>query len=242
MVSSVLSWYKGFATICLYILSLQVADLSFQASQMRASRIFFYFFLSAGLLTFLVMHCATQRDLHPIVDRTELPDFKGETGSGELNLEVLFYINADGTVENVRMMNTSGDSRWDSMAVDSMKKWRVEAPPANSNGITVRKNIKVDLLPSEIINLGILVARSENGAEILHNRLRAGISFNRMVRQASESSSLIREGYYLEDVDTADFPVNISRILLDLDTGEFSRPVVWEGKFVIFRRYGNRVP
>ncbi len=208
---------------------------------MRASRNFLLL-LFAGLLLFSAMHCATQRDPYTLIERTELPVYPGEADSGDINLEVLFYINADGTVDNVRILNTSGDERWDSLAVDRMRQWRFEAPAEDSNGIIMKRNVKVELLPSEIINLGVLVARSENDAELLYNRLRAGISFNRLMRQNSEGSSLIREGYYLEEVDTADFPVVISKILLDLDTGEYSRPVEWEGEFVIFRRYGNRLP
>ncbi len=202
----------------------------------------FLLLLLTGFLLFSVMHCATQRKTYTLFERTELPVFPGETDSGELLLEVLFYINADGSVDDVQLQNTSGYESWDSLALDKMKQWRFKVPEEERSGIILRKNINVQLLPSEILNLGVLIAESENDAKILHNRLRAGINFDRLVRQASENSPLIRDGYYLEEVDTIDFPADLSKILLDLEAGDYSRPVLWEGDFVIFRRYENRLP
>lgn len=201
-----------------------------------------FFLLPIAFFLLFLTDCATQRESQQIEERTELPVFEGESEEGVLNLPVVFHINEDGSVENVQMLSTSGDSEWDSMAVDSMKQWEFTSPPADSNGRRVRKNVRVELRQSEILNLGVLTAGSEEDAEVLYNRLRAGIDFEQLVNQTSESSSIAESGSYLEDANTADFPSRIGKILLDLNAGEISRPVMLDGEYVIFKRYGDRLP
>ncbi len=198
--------------------------------------------LFIGILSLFAMECATLRDPTQIVERTELPIVNIEMEKDELILPVIFQIQEDGSVEKVNMLTTSGDSEWDRMAVDSLMKWRFEAPPPDDNRKLIRKNIRVQLLPQEVMNVGELIAGSEADANVLYSRLRAGISFEQLVSQVADESSIGRSGRYLEDVNTADYPAHISKILIDLNVGSFSRPVQRNGEYVIFKRYGAHLP
>lgn len=203
---------------------------------------FFSSILLIGVLSILVTQCATQGEQYKVDERTELPVFQADMEVDELILTVVFQVNAEGEVKDVRLESTSGDSEWDAMAVDSLKQWRFADPPTDNDLVAIRRDVRMEILTSEEMNLGKLFAHDEEEANVLYNRLRAGISFEQMIRQASEGSSPGKDGYFLEGVNTIDYPTRISKVLSELDVGDYSRPVSLEGDYVIFKRYGDRLP
>lgn len=202
----------------------------------------FSLILIIGIFSIFIANCATQRGQHRVVERTELPIFEADMEVEELILTVVFHINEEGEVKDVRLETSSGDREWDKMAVDSLKQWRFAEPPTNSDEMVVRRDVRMEILSSEVMNLGKLIAHDEAEANVLYNRLRAGIRFEQLIEQASEGSSLGKAGYILEGVDTIEYPARISKILLELDVGSYSRPVLVDGDYVIFKRYGDQLP
>lgn len=209
--------------------------------RMKISTHLIFYLIFCPAFFVLITGCATQRDSFEIIEKTDLPVYEGELREEPFTLRVLFHVMENGSVAEVRMLTNSGDSNWDSAVADSMKKWRFTAHESDSS-IWVPKNVKVHLLQSQILNLGELITKNERDARVLHSRLRAGVSFQHLVRQARENSSAGITGRYLNDVDTAQFPTYVSKILTGLKEGEYSRPVQYDGNYVIFKRYGENMP
>lgn len=193
------------------------------------------------IINLLITACATHRDLYEIIEKKELPVYEGELTDEPLSLRVLFHVLNDGSVSHVRILKTSGDSQWDSAAADSMLKWRFASNTSDSS-IWVSKNITVHLLPSKTLNLGELITSSEHDANVLYSRLRAGVSFLQLMNEFRDNTTTGITGRFPRDVDTAQYPVQVSKILVELETGQFTRPLQVHGKYIIFKRFGNYMP
>jgi TonB family protein len=195
----------------------------------------------SGMLTGLLNGCNTTRHVDRDVVTTELPVYLGQRKIDHIRLSALFLVGVDGDVEEVHLANSSGDPGWDKAAVDSMMNWRFPPPPIGRE-VWQKRTIIVEIIQTEKINLGKISAGSLQDAEILYSRLRGGISFESLVRESQDEESLVKEGRYLRNVDTSDMPLEISRQLIALKPGQFTRPIEMHGGYYIFKRYGEYVP
>jgi len=85
---------------------------------------------AAVSITLLLAGCGTTQEATAptehleLVSMTPLPSVTSDAYATGMKLNVLMHVLADGTVENVRMLGTSGDAGWDTLALGSMKQWR----------------------------------------------------------------------------------------------------------------------
>jgi len=194
-----------------------------------------------GLLLGLVHGCKVTRQVDRDVVTTDLPVYLGPRKTGYLELTALFLVSVDGNVEKVQLANSSGDTGWDEAAIDSMMNWRFP-PPSSESKVWLRRTIRVDLIESEKLNLGQISARSLEDAEILYDRLRAGVSFESLLRDSWEAESLVKRGRYLRDMDPTAFPLEVSRQLMALKPGQYTKPIEMHGGYYIFKRYDENLP
>jgi TonB family protein len=195
------------------------------------------FFVTILILSHALVGCTVQKETGAAVKTTELPVFEGEEVKDRLEFSVLFLLSEDGSVEDLHLISSSGDTRWDSAAVDSLKNWRFP-PPADAEKQWVRRTVRVEIIPSVTLNLGELVFRDKNDADLMYSRLRAGASFERMVRETQQGNTIALEGRFRTEVESSEYPIEISKVLVQLEEGRFSRPVQVHDKFFIFKRYG----
>lgn len=197
--------------------------------------------VSALVFSHALVGCTAQRETTEPIKTTELPVYEGEEKTDQLEFSVMFLLSEDGNVEDLQMISSSGDARWDSAAVDSLKKWRFP-PPSDPKEKWVRRTVRVEIIPSETLNLGELVFQDKNDADLIYSRLRAGASFETMVRDTQQGNTIALEGRIRTGVETVEYPVEISKMLVQLDEGRFSRPIQVNDKFIIFKRYGVFTP
>ena len=206
----------------------------------------YFFVIACGLIAAMISSqvlngCAAKREASSPVETTELPVFEGERETDYLELSVLFLLSEDGSVEDLQLVNSSGDTRWDSAAIDSIKNWRFP-PTSESEKKWVRRTVRIEIIPAEIINLGELIFNSKNDADLMYSRLRAGARFERMVRETQQGNTIAREGRFRAEIETSEYPIEISQILIMLEEGDYSRPVQMNGEYIIFKRYGAFIP
>ena len=185
--------------------------------------------------------CASKQEISTEVKTTGLPIFEGESKAEFIELSVLFLLDEDGSVNDLHLINSSGDTLWDSAAIDSIKNWRFP-PLTESEKKWVRRTVRVEIIPSQIMNIGELAARNEESAELLYSRLRAGASFERLVRESQSGNSIATAGRFRSDVETTEFPIHVSELLHKLEEGQHTRPVRVRDEFVIYKRYGAILP
>jgi len=209
---------------------------------MKVQSLVITFLLAAALVSsHVLIGCTAHQETATQVETTELPVFEGEEEKDRLELSVLFLLSEDGSVEDLKLISSSGDVQWDSAAVDSLKNWRFP-PHSDPEKKWVRRTVRVEILPSETLNIGELVFRNKNDADLIYSRLRAGASFERTVRETQQGNTIAIEGRFRAEVETAEYPIEISKLLIQLDEGRYSRPVQINNKFVIFKRYSDSIP
>lgn len=194
------------------------------------------------IISLLVIGCASHRNAHEIIERTEMPVYKGEVGEEPLDLQVMFHILEDGQVKEVQILTPSGDPEWDKAAADSLRKWRFAEPPSDTSSVWVQRNIKVQFLPSQVMNLGELTASSRQDANILYSRLRAGVGFEQLFQQISDNPSNGVSARYLREANTINFPTHVSKELISLNVEQFTRPIQVNGNYVIYKRFADKKP
>lgn len=204
-----------------------------------------HLFIPVLIASFLILQisggCATKREVPAPVKTTALPIFESENKTDYIELSVLFLLDEDGSVDDLHLVNSSGDTLWDSAAIDSIRNWRFPPSPETEKQ-WVRRTVRVEIIPAQILNIGELAARNIDDAELLYSRLRAGASFERLIRDAQRGNSIAKSGRFRSDVETTEFPMHVSELLHRLEEGQHSRPVQINGEYVIYKRYGAFLP
>jgi len=169
-----------------------------------------------------------------------LPPLTSVSSMGGVQLTVLFHILSDGSVGDARILGSSGDSQWDSLASQSMKKWRFAEPERNhvAKGVWVRQLVVVQVQTQEpvMMILGELVCSSLREADSLYALIQEGTEFDSLAGLAMGTPSG-GQGGISEAVDIMMYPRRIREELLDLNTNEVTRPVKVGRKYVIYKRY-----
>jgi len=199
---------------------------------------YFVAFLLAGLLG-----CSTayeiSRDIEPpeLVSYVPLPPFNGAPGSNAVKLKVLLCVKEDGTVEHARLLHSSGDPLWDSLAEQSILHWRYAPPVRNGEPIAVWVNQQIVVQFDDPILMALmqLSTPSKSVADSLYSLLEKGADFETLVRGFAGASPGQRGGF-LGTVDVRTYAPRVRDALKELHEGEFTHPLRTGGNFVIYKR------
>jgi TonB family protein len=144
-----------------------------------------------------------------------------------IRLNVLMHIREDGTVEHVKMLGSSGDDEWDSLAMQSMKQWRYS--PYRRAGVPAdlwfRQVVVVQIQEPVVLTIGEIVSPSLQEADSLHALLKMGIDMDSLFRRALGTFDIVR------------YPQNVRDALRRLDAGEYTNPLRRGEAYVIYKRF-----
>jgi TonB family protein len=173
-----------------------------------------------------------------LVRMAPLPATNSPLPLGGFRLYVLLHVLADGTVGEARLLDSSGITEWDSLAIQSIKEWRFT--PARRNGLPVdlwiRQPVIVQPQEPTIWVLGELVLTAREKADSLYALLQNGGDFDSLAKQWSEAPSRDRGGY-LGRVDIGIYPLHVRDELRRLHEDESSRPIRVGDKYIIFKKF-----
>jgi TonB family protein len=162
-----------------------------------------------------------------LISTTSLPRITLSSYRSGLRLNVLMHIREDGTVENVKMLGSSGDAEWDSLAMLSMKQWRYA--PFRRAGAPVdlwfRQVVVVQIQDPVVLTIGEIVSPSLHEADSLHALLKKGTNMDSLFRRA------------LGTFDLGGYPRNVREALKRLDPGEHTSPLRRGEEYVIYKRF-----
>ena len=177
--------------------------------------------------------CSSSREAAPqaeqpeLVFMTSLPPVDLASFRMGTKLNVLVHIRPDGTVENVRMLGSSGDQAWDSLAVRSMTHWRY-APPRRDGaaaGLWFRQLVVVQVQEPLTVTVGELAVRGLREADSLEALLNRGADLDSLFRRAIRTVDLLHVPQHLRDA------------LGRLGTGQHTSPLKRGQEYVIYKRF-----
>ncbi len=191
----------------------------------------------------LFMGCAsTQQADTPtnqpeLISMAPLPKIVSAVPVEGLRLNVLMHIAEDGTVPEVKLLRSGGTLEWDSLAVQSIKKWQFTVPLRDGVPVSlwIRRDVIVQIQDRIVRNIGELVAATRREADSLYALIKDGLEFESLAGQVRGTLSG-EPGGYLGAVDLAIFPQHVRKVLQRLGEDQITQPLRVGEKFVIFKR------
>jgi len=176
-------------------------------------------------------------DAARVVSLTALPPLTSLTAVGGVKLEALFLVRQDGSVEDVRLLESSGDLGWDRTAADSLRRWKFVFASSDSarQSQWVRTTLIVQVQDPVVITLGELTADSRHEADSLYTLLKNGADFTALAKEA-RTGAPNQCGWFLGTVDIARYPRHIRDALRRLAVNDITPPIQIDSRFAIFKR------
>ncbi|MFA6540260.1 MAG: TonB family protein [Bacteroidota bacterium] len=166
-----------------------------------------------------------------------LPPFPASFVSPTVKIDLEILVIEDGSVKHVRLLSTSGNPEWDSTALLAIKNWRYS--PAIYQGKPVRlwlhQTATVQFSQPHLVPLAEIICTTQEEADTAYARLAEGCEFCDMVLMYSISSSKQQRGS-LGEVNIHLYPDHVERALEQLAENEFTKPIKFGDKYIIFKR------
>ncbi len=169
--------------------------------------------------------------------QSELPPLRQSTFSNYFEFYCEMQINIHGDVERAKLLTSSGDSEWDSLAVLSLLKWKYS--PAIYDGhpikLLISRKIRVVFAEPMIYSIAEIQLDNRESADSVYQALLNGADFTLLVQNYSTSDSKTNHGF-IGNVNVKHFSEDISIELSQLREGEFTRPFSYGEHYIIFKR------
>jgi protein TonB len=197
---------------------------------------------TAVFLTILLSGCsAMQQAENPVmppelVTSAALPLIPSVVPGGGMRFNVEILVRKDGTVGDVKLLQSSGDPDWDSLALRSIRKWLFD--PARRDGtpveLWVRQPLLVQLRDPIIRTLAALESATQQEADSLYSLVEHGADFDSLQRQAELVQG--ERSRSPGSVDISMFAPRLRDKLLKLRDGEVSPPLRIGSRFIMYKR------
>ena len=142
----------------------------------------------------------------------------------------------DGSVSDVKLMNRSGNKEWDDIAVSTIKTWKYSPLKIDDKPTScwVHQKMRVSVAEPIIFSLAAIMCSSFEQADSVYHHLISGLNF---IEVAKDHTIQPIEGdkYEIGDVDIYQYPDYIRLSLMNLNEGEYTKPIKYDDSYVIFK-------
>jgi hypothetical protein len=143
----------------------------------------------------------------------------------------------DGSVSDVKLMNTGVSKEWDAIAVSTIKTWKYSPLKMDDKPTScwVHQKMKIRIAEPLIFSLAAVLCSTSEQADSVYIYLINGRNFKEI---AKDFSALPVQGdlFELGDVDIYQYPDFIRYKLLNLSEGEYTKPLKFDDSYIIFQR------
>jgi len=176
-------------------------------------------------------------ELPGLVHSSPLPQIVSLVPGGGMKFTVRILVLKDGKVGDVRLVDSSGDPTWDSLAVESIRKWQFT--PARRDGepmaLWIRQPLLVEIRDPMMRSIGQLVCETMREADSLYALMQQGEEFDSLVRRAGIRGSGI-ESAFVGSTDISIFSPLVRGEIQSLRENEITRPLKYGSRYVIFKK------
>lgn len=172
-----------------------------------------------------------------LLKQSELPPLRQSTFSNYFEFYCEMQINIHGDVDRAKLLTSSGDAVWDSLAELSLLKWKYT--PAIYDGhpikLLISRKIRVVFAEPMIFSIAEIQLDNRETADSVYQALLNGADFSLLVQNYSISDSRTKNGF-IGNVNVKHFSEDISFELSQLKEGEFTSPINYGEHYIIFKR------
>lgn len=155
-----------------------------------------------------------------------------------LRIDLRLLIDKEGNVAYVEFVSPAVNAVWDSLARQTMYRWKFS--PALAKGkptrVWMRFPVLVRFTEPRIMELAEIVCESASSADSLYSLLHSGEDFSRLAKGHSRSVSA-SDGGRLGKVNIRRYPDDVQTTLSSLRDGSFTSPIHLGNHFIIFKRF-----
>ena len=198
------------------------------------------------LSVFILAGCASMNQFDGEISSPELlkqyplPPIPISIYSPNFSLNLRLLILENGTVEHAAILNKTGDEEWDSLAQESILKWiyipaHIKDKPVS---MWVNQRVCVDFQGPVYINLAEILCDTLETAQRIYKALSQDGNFGEQALKFSVDPSRSNNGL-LGKVDIRLYPNYIQRQVLKLRSNEFTKPIKYGDKYIIFKKISD---
>jgi len=179
----------------------------------------------------------TDITLPTLVEQYPLPPVPQEMLGPQTQLDFELLIGKEGSVLETRLIKGSGNIMWDSAAVVSMHKWRYTPAYYKDKPLKIwlHQTAIVRFVETRCMSLEEISCGSMADADSAYKMLAGGADFAAVARKFSLSKSKENDGK-LGSVNILSYPQDIRDALEMLRPGEYSKPLQYNDRYIIFKR------
>ena len=172
-----------------------------------------------------------------VIYQEPLPPFPKEMKKQVNKLDTRLLISEEGKVLDVQILSSSANKEWDSLAIEKIKKWIFTPAILNNKPIKVwiTQPIRISIKEPLILPLSEIVFDNASIAFQIYDSLLNGGDFNVFVQKYSISESKKDNGYIVL-INIRNLDPEIQNSLEKLEENEFTKPIIYKGKYTIFKR------
>ena len=166
-----------------------------------------------------------------------LPPLPESFSAPSVPLNLALYIQTDGSVEKIILIKGSGIASWDSAALNIIKQWRFSPARLNDQPISTWYYISTILRPAIPIYMTLAEIQCTTLAQVdsTYEQLTSGKQLTELTTPCCIDTV---QGTVpgIATVNVYQYPEKIRNILVKLNVNEFSHPIPYGDRFIIFQR------
>ncbi len=153
------------------------------------------------------------------------------------DLDMVLFIQEDGSVGKTRLLKGSGDAEWDSLAVESIKKWRFTPARTGNQPISAWFHLRTNVRYAElqVMNLGEILCTTWEEADTVYKAIKQGEDFGELAMKYSVAPTREMKGV-LGETNINMYPEYINEMLEKLAVNDYTRPIKYGDLYIIFKR------
>ncbi len=194
------------------------------------------YFLTLFLALFIGCSLTQQTQLPPdqpeLISMVPLPPLSSMPAAGGLKINVIIHVMENGTVENARLVGTSGDPAWDTLALQSMKQWRYAS---SGQSRWIRQLVVVQIQEPVILDVAEFECARLQVADSLAAALNKAADVSVILKGAAAPGSEVKANVR-KAVSIAVYPKRIRDELLKLADGGNTAPIKVGDKYFVYQR------
>jgi hypothetical protein len=166
-----------------------------------------------------------------------LPNISQSIARPNLRLEMDLLILEDGSVGTVKIINGSGNSIWDSLAAETILKWKYSPAHVDHHNIRIwmRQIAIVEYQDPQYLHLAEILCPTIEEADSIYAALENGKNFDELAALQKTLPDFDKNGD-LGNVDIRLYPERIRCTLAFLTRESYTKPLKYGDKYVIFKR------
>ena len=172
-----------------------------------------------------------------VIYQEPLPPFPKEMRKQVNKLDTRLLISEEGKVLDAQILSSSSNKEWDSLAIEKIKKWIFTPAILNNKPIKIwiTQPIRISIKEPLFLPLSEIVLDNATIAFQIYDSLINGADFDIFVNKYSISESKKDNGY-IGLINIRNLDPEIQKYLEKLEENEFTKPIIYKGKYTIFKR------